>query len=96
MNKGPDLSLPVLTIDHKDQQKQSLTQCKYKNKKLETQVHINCESNEWNTKAKKQKMSENVLTAKGNEKTTEQDEKTAKTQKSNLLASMAGIFTELS
>ena len=41
-------------------------------------------------------MSENVLTAKGNEKTAEHDEKTAKKQKSNLLASMAGIFTELS
>ena len=49
-HSDPDLSLPVLTIDHKDQQ--SLTQCKYKNKKLETQVHVNWEWNEWNTKAK--------------------------------------------
>ena len=43
--------------------------------------------------SEKKKMSENVLTAKGNEKTAEHDEKTAKNRN---LASMAGIFTELS
>ena len=86
IHSDPDLSLAVLTTNHNDQQKQSLI----------TQVHVNCECNEWNTKAKsKTKILKCADSQRqwGNCRTWWEN---CKTQNWNLLASMAGIFTELS